>query len=188
MSIQRSGNNFIDVNVVDDLSRLRAEQLGISEKSLLAAGRRAANKTARWLQTRVKRLMAGYLETPQKNIKQRVHLRTAKGRETVAYLWIGENPVDPVSLNRKAENIGTGAISGNWYFEGGFEATMPSGKRAIFKRRNRKRLKIDVQMVEVEPVIEANLDRLVAQANRRLQTVTEQEINFELLKANKAVA
>ena len=166
----------------DDLANVNAASFGLNDAALNRASRRASNKVARWMRLRVQRFIAGYFKTAQKNIIPRVNVSPADKRGKGAYLWLGTNPIDPTRFY-EPENISAGAMAGGWYFNRGFVATMPNGKTGIFMRRDKKRLKIDLQKVNIDDAVREYVSRLIGRAQKQLIKVFHQEINFEMQKA-----
>lgn len=177
------GGKIAGLNISVDTSEVEAMARGISSAAITRAVRRATKKTAQWLRGRIVRHLAQYLGAAQKNIANRVKVSARSSTDGSAYLWLGTSDVLPLNLGLAGGEAGTGYEVGDWFFQGGFRARMPSGHEGVFKRRGTKRLKIDEQGIAVNDQAESYLDKLLPQAERELHKKLEQEINYEMHKA-----
>lgn len=166
-----------------DYKSIEKFKTALPVKSIERAVRRATDETAQWLSTRIMRFVSANMGIKQKLLKTRV-LRSTSARDpkqgrNAAYVWLGGNRIQPRRVG-KLENFASGAFGGEYFFEGGFVATMPTGHTGIFKRRGSKRLKIDEQYIEIDQVVNEAINRLLPRAENELERKLEQKIQLEL--------
>lgn len=175
----------IDALDWDDRTQVIFDALGGNPKRariLKTATRRSITKTVRYVRRQITRVAAAELGVAQKRFdKARVRVRTIEGDLWEARIWVG---TDPYPAHRLGKVRWTprmqGARAGRHLFPGTFAHRAPQGP--IFRRVGRERLPIEVETVEVDEAMRANLIRIEREALRRYRTILAQEMNFELQK------
>lgn len=142
--------------------------------------RRAQNKTLRWTRTQVRRAVAREAQVPQKLLKGRFHLTSAKARDPRAILWVGLNPIPAIDAGN-ARQTKKGVTVGKHRFDHAFIATMPHGRTGVFLRVSRRRLPIVEQTINVQPSA-GQMDDIRSRMLGRFNTLAAQELNFEFEK------
>jgi len=169
---------------IDD-SELDKFKYALNSAQIDRARKRAADETAQWLMTRLVRQVSTNMGIKQKLLRSRIRRfsssRDPQKKRSAAYVWFGQYNIEPKRTGR-IEDFAKGAFGGEFFFDGGFVAKMPSGHVGIFKRRNQKRLKIDEQYIEINQVVDETLARLIPRAEKELIRKTDQKIRFEMEK------
>lgn len=171
----------LDISDNEAMAGVRQE-IEASTAQLTRAMRRALTKTARWLQSQSVKALAQEKNLPQKLLRRRLSLLSAKRHPSsqglVAYLvanLVGVRASDLGALRQTA----AGAKAGSRLFKGSFVATMPHGHRGVYRRKTRQPLPIQEQRVSLEPVASTLILALLnEQAMAHFQRVFDHELTF----------
>lgn len=147
------------------------------------AERRAVNKTLAWVNRGVKRDLAARIGTAQKILDTRVRtLPYGRNGLAAGLVFFGLNPIAITKRRFGAlTQTPSGARAGRLSFPGSFAARMPSGHEAVFKRRGKKRLPIDVETITVDSAAtRAIISAWADKAGGRLAEVMSQELNYQV--------
>jgi hypothetical protein len=134
-----------------DLDRLVHATLSAS--ALRMAQRMAINETINWIKRRLVSDVASATHIPKKIWQSRFREHHSKksaftGGESGS-VWIGVDPVDPLWFG-KGSPYGQGYMVKDYYFSGGFKATMKSGFESVFARTSRSRKPIEAQKITLD--------------------------------------
>ena len=176
-----SVNISVDVKGLDDVIK----QFNAVPGQIKRARKRAIKKTVKQIVNKGRKAMADEHHIPQKVLKKsgnyggRVLSSTSRSGAGGS-VWFGNNPIKSGYLGRlrDAPSHG-GAFARDFYFKGGFIATMRSGHTGIFARDGRKRLPIsetDVALDRADALI-----RNIAKESRGLfKLILQRELNYEV--------
>lgn len=159
--------------------------LGASERQIKTAAVRALNKTARWMRVHIARQTAQSLNVRVGTIRKEMTILRAKGSHPYSGVAISKTAgvIKAVELGSPRQNK-QGTRVGKRQFDGSFIATMPSGHRGVFRRKNKSRLPIqEVQLVttgRIASVMETLADK---QAMSRFETLFEHELKYVMKAA-----
>ncbi|WP_290876936.1 phage tail protein [Aquabacterium sp.] len=157
---------MIDISVhADQLDQIVLD-LAASEDQVEKALRSTISKMANWLRARTVRGLSDELKMQQRIIRRRLKAfkfkQTARGG--MATVWYGLNPVGMIYLGAKQDKSPGGGVTVKQgavrNVPGAFIATMRNGHEGVFKRRDKKRLRIDEQ----ETPIQGPANQYLAQA------------------------
>jgi len=171
----------VDVKGFDDVIK----QFNATPGQIKRARKRAVKKTVKQITNKGRRAIAEEHHLPQKVLKKsgnyrgRVLSRIYHGGSG-GHIWFGNNPIKSgyIGRLRNAPNHG-GAFARDFYFKGGFIATMRSGHTGIFERDGRKRLPISEADVALDRA--DGLIRNLAQESRGLfRIILQRELNYEV--------
>lgn len=197
------GSDFGWLNVAINTSDLdRLVQSVLSPTAIKRIQSRAINETTSWIRSRLLRDLPSATGIPRMVLATRIKPRKASANLATIItgkVWLGMNPVDAMKLGDDGYETGTGYASGDFYFEGGFEAMNAphkdrsgifarvdgSGKRSTTSWRGVKRLSqpIKRQNVRIDNFANEVVRRLIPQAERELARRTERLMGYELEKA-----
>lgn len=185
---------------------------GLLPKAVMAAERRAINKTLGWLQGRIARDVGQQERIAIRAVRQR--LRTYKvGSNGQGKLWFGLNPIEASRAGRPRQTRAGVSVAGRRY-QGAFYRKVYGSKADIWIRTASKHFdqsnypdsevskaggassgwisendsrfplaKAKISLEEVRPHFESWTQK----AHQRLLVVMEQELNFEMLKLTRKV-
>lgn len=122
---------------------------------IFRAQRSAIGTTTTWAKKQLQQQMAINTGIPP-YVFRRVRVVSKRQKER-GIVWMGLNEIKATYAGELQEEPG-GASAGDYYFEGGFIASMRSGHIGIFKRTGKNRLKI------IEQTVNLNLGFAVAEA------------------------
>ncbi|WP_252090438.1 hypothetical protein [Pseudomonas sp. MWU13-3659] len=183
---------------------------GLLPKAILAAERRAINKTLRWLRTHIARAVGRQERIGIAAVRQRLRAYTA-GSNGQGKLWFGLNPIEASRAGRVREARSGVSVAGRRY-QGAFFRQVYGNKPDIWIRTASKHFnasdypdseiakaggassgwiaendsrfplaKAKISLEEVRPHFES----WTSKAHQRLLVVMEQELNFELHKLSR---
>ncbi len=133
--------------------------------TIFKAQRSAIGTTTTWANKEMQSRMAIKTGIPAR-VFRRFRVVSKRQRDS-GLVWVGLNKVKAAYVGDLLEEIG-GASAGNYYFEGGFIATMRSGHEGIFKRLGQGRLKIIEQTVNLNLGFEV-AEEVAGDAGRELR-------------------
>lgn len=169
----------LQINVDGDIESI-ARSIEATEAQVALATRRALNKTAMWVRTRLLREASSTTGIKQKDIRQRLRLYKATRDRLSATVWLGSGAivVKAGALGRMRQTRTGAAVKGH-FFEGAFVATMPNGHRGIYERLGRKRLPIEELEVSFQQhysdIVRRKIDM---EAMQYFEVVFERELKF----------
>lgn len=147
---------MIDVSIHEGRIQQLVLDLAATEKQTEKALRSTISKMASWMRTRTVRGLSDELKMQQRIIRRR--LKAAKFKQTAhggfATIWYGLNPVGLVHLGARQTKSPGGGVkvkqAGGINLPGAFIARMKNGHQGVFKRRDKRRLKIDEQDAPIQ--------------------------------------
>ena len=141
------------------------------------AAARAINKTIRWIRTQALRLSTAEFNIPQKAIKDRFLINTAKFKKAKASLWAGLNDIGIHRLGPGRKTKRGLKVRGREY-PGAFQ---PKKLKPIFRRVGKARLPIEKVVLPLK-ASELLIQNIYAMATLKFKIFFERELNFESLK------
>jgi hypothetical protein len=185
---------------------------GLLPKAVLAAERRAINKTLRWLQGHIARSVGQQERIAVKAVRQRLRAYKA-GSNGQGKLWFGLNPIEASRAGRPRQTRSGVSVAGRRY-QGAFFRKVYGSEADIWIRTASKHFKpsdypdsevskvgglssgwiaendsrfplakAKISLEEVRPHFESWTNK----AHQRLLVVMEQELNFEIVKLTRRV-
>jgi hypothetical protein len=146
---------MININFVIDLSAIEQFQ-ALTQRNIVNAQRSAVRRTVTVSKSALQEKLQAKYNLPMRVFKQhrvKSFLQLVPGtRLEHGQVWLGFNAIKAAYAGRLA-NFGRGAFAGDYYFEGGFVATMSSGHKGIFKRVGRHRRPIAEQTVTLQDAL-----------------------------------
>lgn len=142
---------MIDLTVNTDGLRPTIETLAATEGQVQQALRRTLAKLGAWARSRATKSMAKELQIAQQNIRRRLRVTKVRGigGGSAVTVWFGLNPIGIIYMNARQTARGVRARGGR-DLPHAFIAKMNSTKRAVFKRRGKARLPIDIQREAID--------------------------------------
>ena len=160
----------------DDLESLKAA-VGATDEIAEKALVRALSRTIRWVNTRVRRLIAAEAGVPSGVVKFRLRMRLPTKGSRSASIWIGLNPVPAHRL--KARQTRAGVTAGKHRFAGAFLAGGNSQRQVVFEREGRSRTPIRVVKIDIEEKARKAIEgRAWPEAERRLLDEFERQMRL----------
>lgn len=170
---------MIILDMQDTLEQVLTD-IRATEKQVTLAAMRALNKTARWLRTQAVREISAQQQIPQKLIRERLNILKANRRDLKAFIHTKLSSIPANKLGRLRQTP-TGARAGKLMFTGAFVATMPSGKRSVFKRKGRARLPIQEIKLSIRPTATAVIENILDyKTAARFEVLLRHELQFIL--------
>lgn len=130
-----------------------AKTLGANEKQVNLAVSRALKRTAGTARKRASKALREGLELRRaSDLRKRLRelkLRQKSKRREIS-IWFGLNDLPVSAFKGRPRQVGKGVTFRNQSFPGGFVATGKSGRRTIFRRRDRGRFPIQEQTMPVK--------------------------------------
>jgi hypothetical protein len=156
------------INLNIDLDQKDLQRfLNAAPRTIFNAQRSAIRTTTTFADKLLKDRMALATGLPGKVFKKfRVVKRSSDSRGVI---FLGMNPVKAAFAGKLTQEPG-GASAGQYYWAGGFVATMRSGHVSIFKRKGSQRLPLVEQVVELpqaEAIAGQVADETAAELQRR---------------------
>lgn len=136
---------------------LRKVRRSIQRKAVTTA----INRTAARVQVQSRRELASSLNVPQKPLRARMKRTKATWTKPIARLYALSARLLLASIG-KPRQTKAGAGAGRHRVAGAFVAKMPSGHLGVFKRRGGRRLPIREQGLELSPITERVVGRLMS--------------------------
>lgn len=178
---------MIDLQINSAGIRSTIEALDASERQIERALASTLNRLGAWAKAQATDSMSKGLRMNKTTIRRRLRVTRARasGGKTSITVWMGQNPISVLYLGARQTSTGVKARGGRDYRHA-FIATMSSGKRGVFKRRDKKRLKIDLQREDIE----RETDRLLADdlaksplLEARFFGIFERELRWQMQKS-----
>ena len=162
---------MIRVDIKGDINDV-VRKIGDAPRKMEPSIVSALNRTMSQVNTRFRRDISSHLGIPQKHIKGRLKQIKATYSRLYATLIALTAGIPYIRLKRSAWN----------HIDGAFVQTMPkSGHKGVFKRRGKPRLPIDEQRLEIEPVADRTIRRIMASfAPEQFRQRLEHEIRRRL--------
>lgn len=155
-------------------------QLQLTDQQLQRAAMRALNKTARWLRTYIARETAAELSLPVRKVSNTIQLVRARRGDVKTTVGLSKksgviNAIDAGSARQNQRGVRVGRR----HYNHAFIATMPSGHRGIYRRKNRSRLPI----TEVKIVLTGRMKKIMESladhgAIIQFEKILEREVRF----------
>ncbi|MCX7206505.1 MAG: hypothetical protein NT086_11075 [Proteobacteria bacterium] len=177
---------MIDIKIDFDDASIKALASGLSLHALERATKRAVRKTALWTRTHLLReLKDGGIR--RKMIVHRVRIYDKQWREgsdggPAVKIWFGISALNADELGKPIKTA-RGYRVKSWHFEAAFMPSKNSrynGK--LYQRTSKARLPIKRAKVEVDLMANTAFSRITGLIPGRLQTLMQQELNYELHK------
>lgn len=156
-------------NVKEDIREIKADIKLMDSRVKKQAARTALNKAANAVIRVSAREAALALEiSPQRNIKNRLRLNKATLQRLTAEVVTLTLPLKVSKVGKQFKKTTTGASIKRYNFPGAFVATMKSGHKAIWKRKEGSvtstgREKIEEATIEIEEELNKIVDAQVEQ-------------------------
>jgi uncharacterized protein with FMN-binding domain len=174
---------MLDLDIKIDEKEL--QQIGFAnrllEHQIKAAARRAVTKTTRWVMAQAKRLLRSKTQMNLGAIRSR--LGEFRKTEFSRKVWMGLNAV-PANAFGKPTQTASGVRVGKRNFDGAF--VIRKFNDGVYKRRTKDRFPLEKVTVNIEKESTDVFNQIKKEADARFIKVLMQEINFEVVKANKA--
>ena len=154
------------INLKIDLDQKNLQGfLNAAPRTIFNAQRSAIRTTTTFADRLLKARMAVATGLPRSVFNQfRIFTKAGDSHGTV---FLGFNPVKAAYAGKLSQQAG-GAMAGQYYWAGGFVATMRSGHASIFKRKGGRRLPLVEQVVSL-PQAEAITEQVANEAANELQ-------------------
>ena len=146
---------------------------------IFRAQRSAIGDTTAWAKKELQNALAIKTGIPD-YVFRRFRVKTRRDQER-GIVWLGLNEVKAAYVGKLSQDA-TGAFAGQYYFPGGFIATMNSGHTGIFKRKGTSRLPLVEQAVNLDTGFEvaAEIASLAGPELRRRFVDKVRELNPHL--------
>jgi hypothetical protein len=171
---------------VSGVERL-ALAVGLNAKNIDQAKRRAVRKLGLWLRRQTLREVSRDKQVQMKALRQRfaVYMDPRFGSFAVK-AWFGLNAL-PYDRVGKPRQTARGVRAGKHFLEGAFLASPKLFGAApttpgVWMRKGKERMPIFKPRLEIAEDFAASLDKVFPHAHKKLQTLLQQEIKYELLK------
>ena len=177
---------MIDIKIDFDQASLKALASGLTIHALERATKRAVRKAALWTRTHLLReLKDGGIR--RKMIVHRVRIYDKQWRGggsggPAVKIWFGISALNADELGKPVKTARGYRVKG-WHFEAAFMPSKNSrynGK--LYQRTSKARLPIRRAKVEVDQMANASFAKITGLIPDRLQTLMQQELNYELHK------
>ncbi len=169
---------MINLRIDLDQKELQAF-LAIAPRTIFNAQRSAIRTTTTFADKLMKTRMAVTTGLPGSVFKRfRVFTRAS---DKTGMIFLGFNPVKAAYAGKLSQEPG-GAMAGQYYWAGGFVATIRSGHSSIFKRKGTRRLPLVEQVVQL-PQAETIAEALADEAGNELQRRYLEKLQATLLRA-----
>jgi hypothetical protein len=174
---------MIDLDLKIDEKQL--QQLGFAnrllESQVQLAARRAVMKTTRWLMGVSKRQLRTKTQMNLGAIRSR--LGEFRKDQFTRKVWMGLNAV-PARAFGKPTQTPSGVRVGKRQFDGAF--VIRKYNDGVYKRTSRDRYPLETVRVDIEKPSREIFNEIRKEADSRFMKILMQEINFEVIKNQKA--
>jgi len=116
-------------------------------RTIFRAQRSAVSTTTTWAGKQLRDRMFLKTGLPMR-VFRKFRVKVKRNRET-GVVWFGLNPVKASYVGKLSQEP-RGAWAGDYYFPGGFVATLKSGHEGIFKRKGKSRYPLAEQVVNID--------------------------------------
>ena len=164
-----------DTREVDEFNRAMPREIFNAQRS-------AIRTTTTWAEKELEKRMADATQIPLKAFK--VYRVKSRASDELGSVFFGFNPIQAKYLG-KMEEVGSGAMAGSYFFQGGFIARMQNGNENIFKRKGKSRLPIESQFAKL-PQSETITAAVADIAEQELLTRFTKKLNGYIEKRESA--
>ena len=169
---------MINLRIDLDQKNLQAF-ISLAPKTIFNAQKSAINTTTTFANKLLQTRMAAATGLPG-SIFKKFRMFSRSGRSH-GFIFLGFNPVKAGYAGKLSQEPG-GASAGQYYWAGGFVATMRSGHASIFKRKGGRRLPLAEQEVLI-PQAESIAEQVADEAAAELQRRYLEKLQAALLRA-----
>jgi len=199
----KKSGGYIHINLSGAAASIFDQLAMLGAKAMIAAERRAINKTLNWLKTHTARTISAEERIALKAVRQRLRVYPIKGGCTKGKMWLGLNPIEASRIGRVSPGKSGVSVAGRRY-AGAFYKEVYQGQKDIWIRKASQHydpalyfpqksrggwiedeLKHRFPVVKAKVEIEAarkHFDRWLKDAEARLLVVLQQEVNYEIQK------
>lgn len=176
-SIQLSFNFTDNPLLKKRLSLLDEVEMDLAEKAAL-------NKTAKWVNTRLRRGISQRTKIMQKYLKSRIRTSFSTGQHRIrsAFLWVGENDMDAYQTGTAKQTAGGVKVGKNTFDRAFIIKGDNHFHDGVFVRLRMSRYPIKRQWIEIQQASQQTIDDLRNKIPSRLVLELERQIDYRLSK------